>query len=78
MKVLVRAYSIFTEALGESLLEVEVPEGTTVRELVTRLLPGGEYRGIRPHILLNGKPADGDEELRNGDIIYVVPPFSGG
>lgn len=78
MKVLVRAYSIFTEVLGESFLEVEVPQGTRIKELLVVLFPGGEYRGVRPSLILDGSPADGDEELKDGDIVYIVPPFSGG
>jgi molybdopterin converting factor small subunit len=54
---------------------VEVPEGTTPRELTRRL-------GIPPELervtLVNGLEADPDRPLRSADVVTVFPPLAGG
>ncbi|MGH7353370.1 MAG: MoaD/ThiS family protein [Candidatus Rokuibacteriota bacterium] len=54
---------------------LEVPEGTTPRELTRRL-------GIPPALervtLVNGLDADPDRPLATEDVVTVFPPLAGG
>ncbi len=54
---------------------LEVPEGTTPRELARRL-------GIPPELervtLVNGLDTDPDRPLRSEDVVTVFPPLAGG
>ncbi|GAB4263086.1 MAG: hypothetical protein Kow0092_13770 [Deferrisomatales bacterium] len=54
---------------------VEVAPGTTVRDLLTQL-------GVPPDkpkiLLVNGRHANLDRELRDGDELSAFPPVAGG
>lgn len=68
---------MFQEVIGKELL-IDVQDGTSVKDLITRLLGGLEYRGITPVILVNNERIRLDYILKDGDIIDIAPPFSGG
>jgi molybdopterin converting factor small subunit len=53
----------------------EVMEGATVGEVLTMLnLPDEEVRSI----LINGRKAEKDSVLRDGDVLHVFPMIAGG
>lgn len=53
---------------------VEVPDGTTVGELIARLgLPDGPRA-----VFLNGRHAADDRLLSEGDRLAIFPPIAGG
>ena len=54
---------------------LELPEGATVRDLLSRLaIPDDTPRLL----LVNGRDVDGSARLRAGDVVDVLPPLVGG
>ena len=52
-----------------------IPEGITARELGKKLkIPDKEIKII----LINGRKADDDHVLNEGDSVYIFPPLIGG
>ncbi len=79
MKIEIRLYASFRKLLpgdcgaGECFMEVE--EGTTVTELLSRLrIPPGAPKVV----FLNGVHAGGSELLKEGDRVGAFPPVAGG
>ncbi len=54
---------------------LEVPEGTTVGEVITRLGLPADYPKI---ILRNGMNVSEETPLAKGDLVSVFPPLAGG
>ena len=53
---------------------IDVADGATVGELIARLgLPDGPRV-----VLLNGRHADDDQPLSDGDRLAIFPPIAGG
>jgi sulfur carrier protein len=53
----------------------EIPEGITACELGKKLkIPDKEIKII----LINGRKADDDHVLNEGDSVYIFPPLMGG
>mgnify|MGYP001772771961 CR=1 FL=1 len=80
MKVTARVYATLKRYLPEEQanndVEFELPAGTTVRELIENFLK------IPPEavkvVFVNGKHADMDQVLNDGDRVGVFPPVAGG
>lgn len=92
MKVVLRAFAIFREEVGEE-ATVDLPEGATLSDLLEevgsahprlkRVLSEPEGAGGRGMtILLNRRGADPSDlrgtVLKEGDEVAILPPFSGG
>jgi len=56
---------------------LEVPEGTTVRQLLRRAGLAGRLLGVLP-AMVNGRQVRAAHLLRDGDVLVVVLPLSGG
>ncbi len=94
MKVRVRAFATLTGLLGGGEVELELPEGCTVREALEALVSrcgqalaqalfGQEGRlapGVK--VMLNGRDIDFlsglETRLSNGDEVFLFPPVGGG
>lgn len=81
MKVTVKLFASFREATGLDQTAVEVPSGTTVTQLWDafvrehpRLLPLSRSAGMA----LNGRYAQANATLSEGDVVAFLPPVSGG
>lgn len=60
---------------------MQVPPNSTVSELEAKLLkdlPQISRLSLRPLIAVNEEYASPDLVLKNGDIVAILPPFSGG
>ena len=83
--VKVKLFANFREAVGRRELEIKA---TTVKELISRIAE--EYPAVTPllfengklrdyvHIMVNGKSANEDTEIGDGDVVAIFPPVSGG
>ena len=81
MKVQVRLFARYREAVGRDRVEVDLPDGGTVEtawEAVSRRFPAlGQYRPFTLFALANDYvPAD--YRLGDGDELCLFPPVSGG
>lgn len=57
-------------------LEVALPAGSTLADLLARL-------EVAPHqdailLVINGRQADADQALADGDEVHLIPALSGG
>lgn len=79
MHIIVHLHSILQRQTPEGLLrrlEVELPEGSTIQELIEHL----EIEIHPEHLLfaLNGRFAEIDQALADGDVVHLIVPISGG
>ena len=80
MKVSVRFFALYRERAGTSQTEVDLPEGSTPEELLTRLRDA--YPSL-PHsdavlIAVNSEYMSPSDSLHEGDEVAFIPPVSGG
>ncbi|HSS75434.1 MAG TPA: molybdenum cofactor biosynthesis protein MoaE [Thermoanaerobaculia bacterium] len=81
MKIHLLAFASAGDALGASEMDLEMPEGSRVADLRTRL--DHEYPGIIPlwprlAVAVDGRVVSADELLRDGVEVALLPPVSGG
>lgn len=79
MKVTVRVYATLRRYLPEGSahnpIELELPDGATVGELLKRLgLPQDAVKVV----FVNGRHAEFEHPLADGDQVGVFPPVAGG
>jgi molybdopterin converting factor subunit 1 len=80
MTVTVLLFASYADALGKSTLELPLPAGATVREVLDRLssLPGAAALPPAPLVAVNQEYASADHRLRAGDEVAIIPPVAGG
>lgn len=88
MKVTVRYFARYRSLVGKGEEELEVPDGITVGELIEVLKE--RHPVLRNEVFAedddladvnvsrNGRYVRFDEVLRDGDIVALFPPVSGG
>jgi MoaE-MoaD fusion protein len=76
VRVSVQLFAILRERAGRDRVEVELPEGATVEQLLAEL---AELIGALPvRVAVNREYADASEALGEGDELALIPPVSGG
>jgi molybdopterin synthase sulfur carrier subunit len=79
MKIDFRLFASLSRYLPEqrtgNLCTMEIPDGTTIGELLQRL---GVPADVRKIIIVNGVHAGESQSLKEGDRIGVFPPVAGG
>ncbi len=88
MRVRIRLFASFREAAGIKEVELEVPDGSKVFEVMKKLaerfpkLKGLLFEGDRMkedyHIVKGGRWLKGNDLLLDGDQIAIFPPVGGG
>jgi MoaD family protein len=81
MKIRVRFFAAPREALGKSELEVTLPAGATVTDLIEHLQ--AEYPILRAYtrflsVAVNKAYVGWETELHDGDEVACLPPVGGG
>lgn len=79
--VTLRLFAVFREALGNSTLEQEVPVGTTVGQVLDRLIADNPSLASARAVVsfsVNRTYASADTVLNAGDEVAFIPPVSGG
>jgi molybdopterin synthase sulfur carrier subunit len=81
MKVQVEFFAQLRDLAGEHEADVDLPPGSTVRDLLEKLY--GETPALRAHdktILIGAGVdfVDRDHKLKAGDKIAIMPPVQGG
>jgi len=72
----VRLYASLRKRAGRDFVELEVPDGAIVADVLDRL--GGLSDGVPVVMAVNREYADADMELHGGDELALIPPVSGG
>jgi molybdopterin synthase catalytic subunit/molybdopterin converting factor small subunit len=75
MKVSVRLFAVLRERAGSNIVEVELPDGATVREAIAALPVA---QGVPVVMAVNREVAAEDVVLRPDDELALIPPVSGG
>lgn len=81
MRVTVRYFAVVRELLGRDSEEQELPEGTTVGQLLEQLIarqPVLDRLRRSLLVMVNRRYARPDQLLRDGDEVALIPPVSGG
>lgn len=81
MKVRIRAFAAYREILGADSLEVDLPEGSTVRAAFESLFAGrADFDRISRSTLfaVNQEYVSAQHPLRAGDELVFLPPLAGG
>jgi len=81
VKVRIRLFASFREAVGGGTLTWDAPEGASVADVVAALRE--TYPGLGPAaekalLAVNQEYVGGDLRLRDGDELALIPPVSGG
>ena len=75
MKVSVRLFAVLRERAGSNLVEVELPDGATVRDAIAALPVA---QGVPVVMAVNREVAAEDVVLQPDDELALIPPVSGG
>lgn len=81
MEIQALFFAAYRDALGASSLEVRVPDGSTVSDLVTQLRARGapfDRLPEDPAVAVNRSYVDGRRALAHGDEVAFIPPVAGG
>jgi molybdopterin synthase catalytic subunit len=80
MTVSVRLFAGLRERAGTDRLDVDLPDGATVRELLDALAgtPVGPIGPRQCVVAINREYADAGQPIAAGDEVALVPPVSGG
>src|SRR4051812_50073016 len=80
MKVSVRLFAGLRERAGGQHIEVELPDGAVVEDLLAAMAqtPVGELRPGQCVVAINREYAAAGEPVRAEDEIALIPPVSGG
>lgn len=78
MKIVIRAYSVFRDCVGDERV-IDLKPGSTVRDLLAELynichIPSD----IKPIVILNNQVVGEDHVLVDNSVVYITPQFSGG
>lgn len=77
----VQLFASWSDTLGPE-VEVELPEGARVADLLETLETQAKSKSIkplpRPSVALNQRYAKADAVLASGDEIAIIPPVAGG
>ncbi|MEO7964200.1 MAG: molybdopterin converting factor subunit 1 [Gemmatimonadaceae bacterium] len=80
ISVRVLLFASYAEALGTSSLQLELPAGSTVAELLAMVQKraGGDRLPPRPLVAVNESYANGGDRLSTNDEVAIIPPVAGG
>jgi molybdopterin converting factor subunit 1 len=80
MTVTVLLFASYADALGTSAIELDVPSGSTVDDVLGALsaMPGGDRLPPRPLVAVNEVYAAATTTLEGDDEVAIIPPVAGG
>ena len=81
MKVRVKLYAAFREALGRDEVELDMPDDATVAQVRRKLVeqfPKFGALGETGLVAINQEFVRGEARVRDGDEVVFLPPVSGG
>ncbi len=73
-------FASYRDLLGTAEVEVELPVGASVHDLVQviRQRPGGDGIPASPAVAVNREYSRPERQLNDGDEVAFIPPVAGG
>lgn len=80
MTVTVLLFASYADALGTSSIELDLPSGSTVNEVLGAIqaMSGGDRLPPRPLVAVNETYASVGTRLNGNDEVAIIPPVAGG
>jgi molybdopterin synthase catalytic subunit len=81
LKISIRLFAQYAEAVGRARVEISLPEGATVGDLLAefrRRIPEAAPLPERPLCAVNLAHVLPGQRLRDGDEVALLPPLAGG
>jgi molybdopterin converting factor subunit 1 len=80
MSVTVLLFASYADALGTSRLELELPAGATVADVLADMSrrPGARQLPPSPLVAVNQRYATPSSRVSSGDEVAIIPPVAGG
>ncbi len=80
MTVRVLLFASYADAVGKDELSLEMPDGASVADVVTRVreMAGGRVLPPSPLLAVNASYAAPSQSVRAGDEVAIIPPVAGG
>ncbi|HEX6052867.1 MAG TPA: MoaD/ThiS family protein [Gemmatimonadaceae bacterium] len=80
MTVTVLLFASYADALGTSAIELDLPAGSTVHDVLGALqgMSGGNRLPPRPLVAVNESYASVGTTLNGNDEVAIIPPVAGG
>lgn len=80
MNVRVLLFASYADALGASQIDVELPAGARVRDVLdhVRSLASGRRVPAKPLVAVNQRYARDDDRVTSADEVAIIPPVAGG
>ena len=80
LTVRVLLFASYADALGASEVSVDMPAGSRVSDVLTRImsLAAGKRVPDKPLVAVNQRYAQPDQAVRETDEIAIIPPVAGG
>jgi molybdopterin converting factor subunit 1 len=80
MPLRVLLFASYAEAIGAPEIQVDLPAGSTVRQVVqwVRAKPGGDRLPPAPAVAVNQEYARLDAAIGEHDEVAIIPPVAGG
>lgn len=80
MSVTVLLFASYADAFGASSVQVDLPAGATVADVLAdlRARPGADLLPPAPLVAVNQRYARADSAIGAGDEVAVIPPVAGG
>lgn len=78
MRLSVLLFASYADAFGRDQVDIDVPDGAAVGDVVARLQQAGGPLPPRPLVAVNRRYADWHQVVQPGDEVAVVPPVAGG
>ena len=81
LTIAIRLFAAYAEAIGRTNVEISLPPGATVGDLLTefrRQVPGASALPDRPLCAVNLAHVLTSHTLRDGDEVAILPPLAGG
>jgi len=81
LAVTVRLFAAYAETLGRASVEISLPAGATVGDLLAELrrrVPAASALPERPLCAVNLSHVLASHRLHDGDVVALLPPLAGG
>ena len=80
MTVRVLLFASYADALGSSVVSIDMPDGSRVRDVLARVksMAGTKRLPDRPLVAINQMYATDEQPVTTHDEVAIIPPVSGG